>query len=312
MKVYPKLSIVYDITKMCPWNCKICCMGATSSCEALNGELSLERKLSLMDDIAEVNKKRKVHIDFSGGEILTNMDNILVVEKAACLLGKENVGISGSGFMVSDELANRLSCCISDFEMTMDVVPGSKYALRPLGYAKAAATALPFLQKHEIRTGIQTVLAHSNCNEENLCQLYDYLCKAGVDDWSLLKFYPSGRGINYKNEVLTKDEEAWAVDFIKKLDKNNKSDKKPHIDFHYTMKGHEKYSSECRCVRKSIGIMPDGSVTACFWALNTNTGDIDPRFLLGSVQNSSLNELLNGDKAAYWMNCKHKCELSAA
>ena len=69
MNTRSKLSVVYDITKQCPWNCNICCMGAISSCEALKGELSLERKLSLIDDLAEVNQTRDVHIDFSGGEI---------------------------------------------------------------------------------------------------------------------------------------------------------------------------------------------------------------------------------------------------
>ena len=59
MNTRSKLSVVYDITKQCPWNCNICCMGAISSCEALKGELSLERKLSLMDDLAEVNQTRK-------------------------------------------------------------------------------------------------------------------------------------------------------------------------------------------------------------------------------------------------------------
>ena len=311
MKHYPKLSVIFDITKMCPWNCCICCMGATSSCESSESELSLDRKLSLMDDLAEVNKTREVHIDFSGGEIFTNMENILVVEKAASILGKEKIGISTSGLNMTNCLAKRLSNCVSDVEMTMDVVPGHSYALRPIGYAISADKALPYLQEYKIKTGIQTVLAHSNCNEENLCELYEYLCKTKVDRWSLLKFYPSGRGANYKHEVLTHEEEIWAVDFIKKLDELNSSSEKPEIDFHYTMKGHKKYSAECRCVRKSIGIMPNGYVTSCFWALDANTGIVDSKYLLGSIKDHTLSEVLNGEKAAYWMNCVHGCELAA-
>ena len=307
-----KLSVVYDMTRKCPWNCKICCMGAVSGCEAMDEELVLERKLSLMDDLAEVNQTREIHIDFSGGEIFTNMDNLLVVEKAASLLGKERIGISSSGFMMSDCLAERLSLCTDDFEMTMDVLPGRRYTLRPMGYAIAAAQALPFLQKHGIKTGIQTVLAHSNCKEENLRELYEYLCSVGVDNWSLLKFYPSGRGAGYKREVLTPEEEAWAVDFICRLDAANDAEKKPTIDFHYTMKGHKKYSAECRCVRKSIGIMPNGAVTSCFWAVDASTGIIDSKYLLGSVTSNTIGEILAGEKAAYWTSCVHTCEFTAA
>lgn len=312
MNTNSKLSVIYDITKRCPWNCSICCMGAVPDCEALKGELSLEKKLSLMDDLAEVNQIRDVYVDFSGGEIFTNMDNVLVIEKAAALLGKSKIGISTSGFMMTDNLAERLSHCICECEMTMDVVPGHPYPLRPIGYSIAAANALPHLRKHGIRTGIQTVLAHSNCNAQNLRNIYSYLCKAGVDNWSLLKFYPSGRGANYKQEVLTEEEEAWAVSFITELDASNKHDQKPMIDFHYTMKGHSKYSMECRCVRKSIGIMPNGSVTSCFWAIDSSTDIIDSKYLLGSTKHNTLGEILRGDKAAYWMSCMHKCELVAA
>lgn len=307
-----KLSVIYDMTKRCPWNCSICCMGATSGKNSLGDELDLDRKLSLMEDLAVVDLFRDVHIDFSGGEIFTNMDNILVIEKAAELLDKEKVGISSSGYRIDDAVAKRLSHCISDCEMTMDVVPGQNYHLRPIGYAVAAAKAIPHLQRYGIGTGIQTVLAHSNCNEETLRSLYEYLCDAGVDNWSILKFYPSGRGANYPEEALTEEEETWAVEFIKSLDAENQSSKKPEIDFHYTMKGHKKYSKECRCVRKSIGIMPDGAVTSCFWAIDSDTGVIDTKYLLGSVKEDSLAEIITGERAAYWMYCTHKCELSAA
>lgn len=307
-----KLSVIYDITKKCPWDCSICCMGACSGDDALMDELSLECKMRLMDDLKQVNQFRDVSIDFSGGEIFTNMDNVMVVEKAASLLGKDRVGISTSGFLVDDKLAERLSYCISECEMTMDVVPGQHYALRPIGYAVAAARAIPHLQRYGINVGIQTVLARSNCNEKALQDIYRYLCEAGVDQWSILKFYPSGRGANYASEVLTKAEEEWAVKFITALDDANTSVNKPKIDFHYTMKGHKKFSTDCRCVRKSIGILPDGMVTSCFWAVDSTTGIIDPKYMLGSVKESSLVEILNNKKSAYWLACSHVCELSVA
>ena len=307
-----KLSVIYDITKKCPWDCSICCMGACSGTDALKDELSLECKLHLMDDLKQVSQIRDVSIDFSGGEIFTNMDNVMVVEKAASLLGKERVGISSSGFLVDDKLAERLSYCISECEMTMDVVPGQHYALRPTGYAIAAAKAIPHLQRYGVNVGIQTVLAHSNCNEKALQDIYCYLCEAGVDHWSILKVYPSGRGVNYVSEVLSEKEEEWAVKFITALDEANTSANKPEIDFHYTMKGHKKYSTECRCVRKSIGILPDGMVTSCFWAVDSNTGIVDPKFMLGSVKESNLVEIISNKKSAYWLACSHECELSVA
>ncbi|MGM9618217.1 MAG: radical SAM/SPASM domain-containing protein [Oscillospiraceae bacterium] len=306
------LSIVYDMTRRCPWNCSICCMGAVPGKEALIGELSWERKMALMDEIAQVNALRDTRVDFSGGEIFTDMRNVDVIARAAELLGREKVGISASGYCIDDAVARRLSGIISDCEMTMDAPPGESYPLRPDGYALAAARAVPHLRRYGIRTGIQTVLARSNCNSDTLTGIYHWLCENHVDDWSLLHFYPSGRGAAFLEERLTDEQECRAVDFIQRLDRENDAAVKPAVDFHYTMKGHSKYSSECRCVRKSVGILPDGTVTACFWAVDTNTGVSDPRYYLGSLRDSSLCDILTGDRAAYWTSCPHSCGLGVA
>ena len=286
------LSVIYDMTYTCPMNCKICAMNATTSASD-ESELTHADKLDLVRKVADLTKIRNVRMDFSGGEILTNLDNISVIEAAAAVLGKDKIGMSTSGYNLNDAVAKRLSHCVSDVEMTMDVIPGQPYPLRPLGYANAAHKAIPFLKKYDISVGIQTVLAHSNCNETDLRNLYQYLCEQEVDQWSLLRFYPSGKGANYPHEELSDAEEAWAVSFIQQLDEENTSSKKPGIDFHYTMKGHPKHSTECRCVRKSIGIMPDGTVTACFWAVD-KAGNVDPKFYLGNVKDSTLVDILTG------------------
>lgn len=301
------LSIVYDMTRRCPWECSICCMGAVNGLEALEGELPQSRKLALIDEAASLD--RNARIDFSGGEIFTDLGNLEVIEYAGKVLGRDRVGISCSGYRIDDRIAQRLSQAVSECEMTMDVPPGKDYALRPRGYAIAAARALPHLQRYGITTGIQTVLASSNINEENLTQLYQWLCENRVDNWSLLRFFPQGRGANYRHECLSEVEELRTVQFIQKLDKSNLSSQKPRVDFHYTMKGHDKYTCECRCVRKSIGIMPDGQVTACFWAVDANTGIIDPKYLLGSLQKNTLGEILSGRQACYWNERIHRCEL---
>ncbi len=306
------LSVIYDMTKNCPWNCAICCMGATPDRDRCGDELTLGEKMQVVENLAEANQIRKVRVDFSGGEIFTDPDNVRVVEYAAKLLGRENVGISTSGYRLDDAMAKRLSGCISDCEMTMDTVPGTRYPLRPDGYASAAAKAVPFLKKYGITTGIQTVLAHSNCNAGNLQALYEWLCLHEVDAWSILRFYPSGRGAAYPEERIGKEEEAWAVGFITEMGKANGSVGKPKIDFHYTMKGHGKYSEECRCVKKSIGVMPDGEVTACFWAVDAETGIIDSKYRLGNLKEERLTDMLRGGKAAYWLDCHHTCGLGAA
>ena len=306
----PELSVIYDMTRRCPWECSICCMGAVPGPEALEGELPQSRKLSVIDEAAALD--RSVRIDFSGGEIFTDPRNLEVIEYAAKVLGKDKIGISCSGYGIGDEAARRLSAAVSECEMTMDVPPGDEYRLRPKGYALAAANALPYLQRYGITTGIQTVLARSNTNEDNLTRLYRWLCRHHVDNWSLLRFFPQGRGAGFPEECLTDKEGQWAVDFIRCMINGDPSGFKPRVDFHYTLKGHAKHTCECRCVRKSIGIMPDGKVTACFWALDANTGIIDSKYFLGSLKKHTLAQILSGKQALYWSGCVHSCELNVA
>ena len=62
------------------------------------------------------------------------------------------------------------------------------------------------------------------------------------------------------------------------------------------MPGTEK-SPECRCVRKSIGILPDGKVTACFWELEEGGKLTDNKFLLGDIREEGM-----GVMVALWIS----------
>ena len=69
-----KLSVIYDVTALCPWNCAICCMGATSDRSCLRKELTQERKLSVVPMLAELRDNGyDVSVDLSGGELFTDI-----------------------------------------------------------------------------------------------------------------------------------------------------------------------------------------------------------------------------------------------
>lgn len=310
MDLKPPLAIVYDMTRVCPMNCRICCMGAVSAKKDAGDELTPEEKLALINQSGELRKDRDVNMDFSGGEIFTDMNNVNVLEHAASIHGKEKIGVSTSGFRIDSALAHRLAGCVNEVEMTMDAPPGVRYKLRPKAYAETAAKAIPHLREAGIQVGIQTVLAQSNSDCATLRKLYAELCARGVNVWSLLAFYPSGRGAEYPEERLTPEKQQAIVNFLKELHFDNPSACKPTLDFHYTMPGSGK-SQECRCVRKSIGILPNGEVTACFWAVDHGTSISDPKFRLGNIREHSLAEIFKNQQAMYWASCAHTCELEA-
>ena len=305
------LSIIWDTTLHCPWDCSICCMGATSDRTCVRNELSLSQKLAVVQQIAEVCENGyNVRTDLSGGEIFTNTDeHKKVIRALSDVLGKDKVGVSCSGYGIDKELAEFLGETVSDVEMTMDVVPHRRYKLRPTGYSVAAAKAVSKLKEAGCKVGIQTVVSTYNSDYMDAMSVFSWACVTGVDNWSLLRFFPSGRGNDHPEAAMTNAQCEEFVRMVREMVDKTPARHKPEVDFHYLMPGHKKHTDVCRCVRHSIGILPNGDVVSCFWALDSATGAISPKFFLGNVKEQSLLEILNSEKAHYWSDCLHHCEL---
>lgn len=296
-----KLSIIWNVTYKCPWDCAFCVMDASCNCE--RSELTLEQKIEVIKNIDIANCK----IDTSGGEVLFNKEeNMIILGKLSEKLGKENVGVSTSGFGIDDELAKNLSLIVSEVEMTMDAVPGRPYEYRQIGYHKVAGNAAVALKGNGVFVGLQTVLTREHYDQRDILdQLYIWMKEHEVDEWSLIRYFPSGRGEKFEQLALSEEENLELVDYIKELCTDEKG---PKLDVHYLLPGSTK-DSQCRCVKKSIGILPDGSVTSCFWGLDENGSIKDSKFYLGNLLEEKLSEILSGARAQYWMQYCGKCPL---
>lgn len=308
-----KLSVIYDVTALCPWNCAICCMGATSDKACRSNELTQEQKLDIVCQVKELNEHDyDVRVDLSGGELFTDIPaHMELLAAFSDALGREKIGVSCSGYGIDRKLAKFLGRTVHDVEMTMDVVPYQSYKLRRTTYSVAAAKAVPLLKEAGCKVGLQTVASTYNSSYVDALAVFAWACANGVDNWSILRFFPSGRGADYPEAAMTDDQCAGYVRMVQDMAASLPVGHKPEVDFHYLMPGHKKYTDVCRCVRHSIGILPNGDVVACFWALDSNTGTVDPKFLLGNVKDNSLLEILNGERAHYWSDCEHCCELGS-
>jgi len=311
-----KLSIIYDVTALCPWNCAICCMGATSDKSCRSSELTLEQKLDIARQVRELQENGyDVRMDLSGGELFNDKnaiaDHKTLLTELSGVLGVEKLGVSCSGVNIDKDLASFLGRTVHDVEMTMDVVPHHPYKLRPAGYSVAAAKAVAFLKEAGCEVGLQTVASTCNNSYEDALAVFAWVCNNGVDNWSILRFFPSGRGAAYPEAAMTDAQCEAYVHMVQEMVDSLPVSRKPEVDFHYLMPGHKKYTNVCRCVRHSIGILPNGDVVACFWALDSSTGAVAPKFLLGNVRDNSLLEILNGEKARFWSDCEHCCEIGS-
>lgn len=299
-----KLSIIYNVTSACPWDCSFCCMSAMRKKD--NDELSCKEKIAVVDMIAELSKTMDVRCDVSGGELFTDLRHMELLRRLSDSIGKDKLGISISGAYLDENIVKELSMLINDVELTMDCVPSLSYPSRPKGYHEVAAKAAVLLKEHNVKVGIQTVLTRDNCNIKMMEEQLKWMCEHHIDSWSFIKFFPVGRGYNHPEKAITDEEWLWYQANLEKRVCLRKSEA-PKLDYHYLMPNHIKSSTECRCVKHSIGILPNGIVTSCFWGLNDKRQPLNPRFELGKVPEEKLSDILANDKAKYWENRIHNC-----
>ena len=294
-----RLSIIWNITARCPFNCAFCAMDASPRCA--KPELSFSQKLRVVENLQGVDCR----VDLSGGEVMTNKpDHMAIIRALSQKLGKDCLGISCSGKGIDDSVAAELSFLIGDAEMTMDANPDDHFSRRPKDYHATAANATDIFKRNGIKVGLQTVLTRDHLERPELLDaLYHWMREHGVDEWSLLRFFPAGRGVRFPKLELNDEENRTLVDRANALCVENPG----FLDISYQLPGTPK-DANCRCVRKSVGITPTGDVTACFWAINGN-GDPNPDYMLGNLVEERLSDILASPKAVKFCSYLGKCPL---
>lgn len=307
-------NIIWNLTRCCAWNCQFCCVAAR--CVRPFGMINKEEDPDFSYDGEELTYTQKVEvinqlsrgnyrIDFSGGELLIDPMNIKLIQYASEKLGKENIGISVSGAFITDETVEILKNTVHDVEITLDYLPFKPYELRPVGYHEYAGHAIEKLKKQGVYVGVQTVLTNANISFKKIHLIYNWIKENNVNEWSVLRFFPSGRGQLYESLTPTHSQYCEVVEYIKSISKNGNVE----VKFQYLLPNHEGYTLECRAVKKSIGILPNGTVIACFWALNKDMVPNDDKYILGKVPDKHIDDILKGNKAMDWVNECHICDI---
>lgn len=301
-----KTTIVWNPSRKCIWNCAFCCLNAvteTSGEKLQIPELDFAEKKQFIDQLTA----NKFSLDFGGGEILSNPDHLSLILYASEKLGPKNIGISKTGAYLTDEVVKKLAGKINDIELSMDIAPHQNYKLRPTGYHESAAEGMIKLKAYGFYVGAQTVLTKHNITEEKINELFTWLDQHHIDKWSLLRLFPAGRGSQFQDTTPSYDEYCSAVEHIKKISRSSAM----LVHFQYLLPGHENYTTNCRAVKRSIGVLHNGYVVACFWDLDEDMSPTDNRYILGKVPEDNIEDILSSEKARYWLEPDHKCRIFA-
>ena len=169
----------------------------------------------------------------------------------------------------------------------------------PLGYVNSIKNMFQLLSEYPMlpfSIRVSTVLIQKNTNKKTLNELFLFLSQLHIiNEWEVRFAMPSFSKSNY---FLCDEEQInWATTYIKDLMK-----KSPFfLNFieHGILQNKQKcelskekkYTYRCTANMKHCFILPDGKVTICerlYW---------NPLFIIGDLNNNSLSEVWNSDKA---------------
>jgi len=284
------MDVIWNLTKACPWDCVICCVSGLHVCNTTEHfiqsmqkekgeELTLAEKLTVLKILAD----KDFEIDFSGGDPLYYDEDFQVVEQATRWLPSRKIGVSTTGSKITDAKLELLKK-VSIVEFTLDNLPNIENPFRPLGYNLASIIAMKKCVAAGIKTRAVTVLYSPTITEKNLKSVYLWLCENGISEWELLRFYLVGRAAKLAEIVPSNLEYLKTMKFLRGLRGFTK------IFFQHSLRILEG-TIKCPAVVNSIGILPDGQVTACAWAIDENCCPFKG-FHLGKLPEDDLSEIL--------------------
>jgi len=135
-----------------------------------------------------------------------------------------------------------------------------------------------------IKARAVTVLYSATISKENLESVYNWLCENNVAEWELLRFYPVGRAAKLAELTPSNSEYLRTMEFLRRLHGFTK------IFFQHSLRILEG-SLKCSAVIDSLGILPDGQVTACAWAIDDNCSPFQG-FRFGKLPEDDLDEIV--------------------
>lgn len=285
------MDVIWNLTRACPWDCAICCVSAFHVCNTTEyivqsaqkekgKELTLAEKLTVLKTLAD----KDFEIDFSGGDPLYYDEDFRVVEQATRWLPSRKIGVSMTGSKITDAKLELLKK-VSVVEFTLDNLPETENGFRPRGYNFASMIAMKECVAMGIKTRAVTVLYSTTISERNLESVYRWLCENNILEWELLRFYPVGRAVKLAEITPSNSEYVNAMKFLRGFHGSTK------IFFQHSLRILERVL-KCPAVIDSIGILPDGQITACAWAIDSNCRPFKG-FRLGKLPEDDLDEILD-------------------
>jgi MoaA/NifB/PqqE/SkfB family radical SAM enzyme len=325
----PAVDIIWNLTRLCPWDCSVCCVDAvqvtksfrdqvtlrsrglsqretllTSGADAYSVaaahyptlELNLAQKIQVLENLHGY----KVKLDISGGDPLAVPENWSLLMAAADRIGKANITLTATGKGVRRRDIERLSKHVGEFNFTYDIASTLSPANRPAGYSGSNLSLARRLAGFGVVTRAELPLTTSNCDPKTLRQLYTDLTSAGITKLLLMRLFPVGRGIVHKRYIPSRTVYLQAINTLRDLERQVAG---PGVRLQCALRHLEPSLSAagnnpCDLLSNSLGLMADGTLLLSPWAIGPTGLPLTQDWIIGNLAQTPLAELLGQPRIA--------------
>ncbi len=260
--------VQYDCTNACNLRCSHC---VTSSGEPMEGELTTDEALGLMDTLAEAGV---FQIGFSGGEPLMRPDIFTLMERARDQ--GMMVQVTTNAHLVTEEKARRLAE-IRPITVGVSVEGGTEKGyetFRGRGGFQKVKEGIGLLKKHGLQVKLKTAVSRANWSEMD--EIIGLALSTGADGVDMFLMYPEGRARGMEEDMLTPGE---VREFLTVLSRKRKEfegrleidiDDKPNA----FLVDPELSTATCGAGIYWMEVLPDGSVVPCIFLKDLRAGNV--------------------------------------
>ncbi len=200
--VYYPATVTFELTNACNLRCKHCFSFAG---ERLEDELSIDEIKKVLGDLQDLGT---MEIDFGGGEPLLRPD-LLQVLNAAQSLDFEMV-ILTNGTLLDEATAKKLAeYSIKHVQISLDGLRRAHEDLRGKGTFNPTIRAMKALRNEGIRFAVRTTATKESFRD--IKKLADISVKLGAYKFGVIRFFPAGRGMAYKDDLMLNADEMLVL-----------------------------------------------------------------------------------------------------
>jgi len=317
---YP-LFAVWNFTNRCNLRCRHCYQSAG---KGLEGELSLEEKLAVIDQLGE---NYMPMVAFAGGEP-TISDHLVPVLKR-CDHWQIHTSLATNGSLFTPQLAESLAQTgLRYVEVSLDSVDPEKHdRFRGISGAwEKTVEGMKIVAATEgLRLGVAMCVHRDNYNEVR--EMIEFAIEIGAACFAYFNFIPVGRGTGMVTQDITPAEREKLLELLNEYIQSGRIGVistcpqfgrvclahspvyagrvvASHCGSGSGVKARviAKYLGGCGAGRTYVCIQPDGTITPCVYMPERAMGSLRKETLKEIIDRSDLWDLLN-DRDSRWGHC---------